>query len=379
LKYEKTIAVNTRFLLKGRLEGIGNFTYETLLILVREHPEVHFYFLFDRAYDPQFIFAPNITPVVLFPQARHPFLFIWWFEWSVANWLNKHRPDLFLSPDGFCSLRSPVKQLAVIHDISYEHYPQYVSRLQNMYYRHFIPRFARHATRIATVSEFSKNDIAAHYAVPEDKTDVVYNGIKEQFRQRFTRDEQQRAREKYAGGKPFFLYVGAIHPRKNVVRMLQAFELFKAQTASNLQFVLAGNLAWQNKEVHTFHQAMTYKADVRFTGRVEEESLPLLISSAFALLYVSLFEGFGVPPVEAMACGTPVITSTTSSMPEICGDGALFANPESAVDIAGKMIQLSDNPSLANELIEKGYQRAKLFTWKRSAGLLWQSITKAAG
>lgn len=379
LQYKKTIAVNARFLLAGKLEGIGNFTYETLLVIVREHPDIHFYFLFDRPFDPQFIFAPNITPVVLFPPARHPFLFVIWFEWCVARWLNRHKPDLFLSPDGFCSLRSEVRQLAVIHDISYEHYPQYVSRIQNLYYRYFIPRFAQHAARIATVSEFSKNDIVAHYEVPAAKIDVVYNGIKDSFRQSFSINQKEAICQQYAGGKPFFLYVGAIHPRKNVLKMLAAFEQFKEQTSAAHCFVLAGNLAWQNDEVHAFHQTMKHKADVKFIGRVEEAALPLLVSSAFAMLYVSLFEGFGVPPVEAMACGVPVITSTTSSMPEICGDAALYARPEDAAEIAACMLQLYSDTTLYDSLIEKGLERQKLYTWRRSADLLWQSISSVIG
>ncbi len=117
------IAVNTRLLLPDKMEGIGYFAYETLLRITRAHPDVEFHFLFDRPYDSSFIFSDNVKPVVLFPPARHPFLWYWWFEWSVAGYLKKNKFDLFLSPDGYCSLSSDTPTLAIQHDIAFEHYP----------------------------------------------------------------------------------------------------------------------------------------------------------------------------------------------------------------------------------------------------------------
>ncbi len=136
------IAVNTRLLLKGKLEGIGWFTYQTLERMVRDHPEHEFIFFFDRPYDPQFIFASNVTPVVVHPQARHPILFYIWFEWRIPHLLRKYKADLFLSPDSYMSLSTKVPTCLVIHDLAFEHYPEHFVLSHRLYWRHFSPLFA---------------------------------------------------------------------------------------------------------------------------------------------------------------------------------------------------------------------------------------------
>lgn len=372
---KRKIVVNTRFLIKDKLEGIGYFTLETLKHITTSHPEVDFIFLFDRPYTPEFIFSENIKPVVLFPPARHPFLWYWWFEFSVANYLEKIKPDLFLSPDGYCSLRAETPTVTVIHDLAFEHFPEHVPFLVRKYYQYFVPKFAKHATRIATVSEYSKQDISEKYNIEKSKIDVVYSAAKESFAPTEI-SIQKVIKEKYTQGKDYLLYVGAIHPRKNVGNMLLAFDQFKSQTNSNMKFLLAGALGWQNEEVQTIYENMKHKTDVLFTGRQPLDELTRVIGSAFAVLYVSLFEGFGVPPLEAMKCGVPVITSTTSSMPEICLDAALLVNPASVNQITEAITKLSSDDNLRTSLIEKGILPAQKFTWENTASLLWESCEK---
>jgi hypothetical protein len=171
------IVVNTRLLLKDKLDGIGWFTYQTLKRITKNNPEVHFVFLFDRPYDEEFIFSDNVTPLILSPQARHPFLYHAWFQFSVKSLLNKMKPDLFLSTDGFICLGTKCKQLSVIHDINFFHHKKDLKWLTGKYYNHYFPKFAAAATRIATVSEYSKNDIVKNYKTDPSKIDVVYNGI----------------------------------------------------------------------------------------------------------------------------------------------------------------------------------------------------------
>ena len=175
------IAVNTRLLLKDRLEGIGWVAYETLRRMVKDHPEVEFYFIFDRQPDPMFLFGDNVKPIVLFPQARHPFLFIWFFEFSVKKALKQIQPDLFFSPDGYLSLRSDVSQVAQFHDLNFEHFPKDMPKIHLWHYKTFFPKFARKAKRIVTVSEFSKQDIVDCYGIDPKKIDVAYNGVNEKF------------------------------------------------------------------------------------------------------------------------------------------------------------------------------------------------------
>jgi len=375
MKPKLRIAVNTRLLLRDKLEGIGYFAYETLLRITHDHPEVEFHFLFDRPYDESFIFSDNVKPVVLFPPARHPLLWYWWFEWSVASYLHRHKFDLFLSPDGYVSLRSDTPTLAIQHDIAFEHYPDFVPGLTSRYYKYYVPKFMAHAARIATVSEYSKADIVKQYGIAPDKIDVVYNAAKDIF-QPITKDEKTWIQNQYTQGKPYLIYVGSIHPRKNLKNMLLAFDEFKKATPSDLKFLVVGAFGWQNSELGKIIDSMHFKDEVIFLGRQPLDTLAKLIAGSFALLYLSIFEGFGVPPIEGMQCGVPVITSDTSSMPEICGDAALLVNPLDVKAISQAITQLWSNPSLYDSLINKGNEQAKKYSWDRSAELLWASCLR---
>ncbi|MDZ7848935.1 MAG: glycosyltransferase [Owenweeksia sp.] len=224
------IAVNTRLLLPHKLEGIGWFTYEIFKRLTRQHPEVEWLFIFDRPQHRDFIFADNVTPVVAGPPARHPLLWYLWFEWSLPRVFHKHRPDLFISPDGYLSLRSKVKSLTVIHDINFEHHPGYIPALTGKYLRHFFPRFAHRAQRIATVSQFSRQDISETYGVNSQKIDLVYNGCGDFFTP-LSPDQVKLVRAEITGGKPYFLFIGALNPRKNITGMLHAFARYRKKVA----------------------------------------------------------------------------------------------------------------------------------------------------
>ena len=170
------IGVNTRLLLSGKMDGIGWFANETLKRLVLNHPEHDFYFFFDRKYDPCFVFGPNVHPVVLCPQARHPVLWYLFFQISIKRALKRYNIDLFLSPDGYLPLGTDVPTLTVIHDINFEHSKDFLKPSHQRYMTYFFPQFARYSTRIATVSEFSKQDISTVYNIQPEKIDVVYDG-----------------------------------------------------------------------------------------------------------------------------------------------------------------------------------------------------------
>lgn len=366
------IAVNTRFLIPNRLEGIGRFTYEVVKRIVQAHPKHTFYFLFDRSYSEEFVMAANVYPVVVFPPARHPFLWYWWFEWSVANALKKIQPDIFISPDGFLSLNADTPTLLVIHDLAFEHYPQFVSPLVAWYYRYFTPRYCRKARRIITVSEASKRDIITFYGISPHRITVAYNGVSEIFRP-LSISEMTSIRYHYTGGNNYFVYAGSLHPRKNIVNMLRAFEVFKDQTASDYKLVLAGARGWMLKDMDETLADMRYRNEIVFTGHVGGEVLAKIVGSAFALLYVSFFEGFGLPVAEAMRCGVPVITSNLSSMPEVAGNAALLVDPSDHHAIAQAMMQLYHDDQLRNSLIKKGMEHSATFSWDKTAALLWQA------
>ena len=369
------IAVNTRLLLKGKLEGIGWVAYETLRRMVLDHPEVEFYFLFDREPDPMFIFADNVKPVLLFPQARHPFLFIWYFELSVPRALRVIEPDLFFSPDGYLSLRSNVPQVAQFHDLNFEHFPNDMPKIHLWHYKKYFPKFAQKATRIVTVSEFSKQDIIDCYHLAPEKIDVAYNGVNERFAP-IPETEQTNVRARYTGGAPYFMFVGSLHPRKNLARLFTAFDLFKKKTPSEVKLLIVGEKRWWSDNIEQAYSAMTYKDDVVFAGRLSAEDLHLVTASALASVYVSYFEGFGIPILEAFKCDTPVITSNVTSMPEVAGDAALLVDPFSEASIADGMTKMLD-PNLRQTLVEKGRRRAMDFSWDQAATAIWDSLMKS--
>jgi len=370
------IAVNTRFLLKNRLEGIGWFTYETLKRITLQHPEHEFFFLFDRNFDPEFIFSNNITPVVLSPQSRHPVLWYIWFEFSVRRFIENNRIDLFLSTDGYLSLKSNVKQLGVIHDINFHHFPQTLPPVARLYYNYYFPRFAKKATRLATVSKYSKDDICKNYNIDDSKIDVVYNGANELYTP-LSKNEIDETRINFSNGTPYFVFVGAFNPRKNICRLLQAFDKFKEQVNSDLKLVLVGEKMYGTSEMIGILNKMKFKDEVVFTGRLQVEQLRKVVGASFAMTYVSYYEGFGIPLLEAMKCDIPILASNCTSIPEVAGKAAYYIDPFDVDSIVAGMVRIYSDTELRNNLIQNSRIQRDNFSWDKTAQLLYESVLKA--
>lgn len=370
------IAVNTRLLLKGKLEGIGWFTLETLKRMTIDHPEHKFIFIFDRPFSSDFIFAENITPVVIGPPTRHPVLWFLWFEFQIPRILKKYKANLFLSPDGYLSLRTKVPQLSVIHDINFVHRPEDLPWLKAKYYNFFFPKFARIANRISTVSFYSKEDITRSFKVDYDKIDVVYDGINQIFTPT-SKEEQKITREKFSKGSEYFLFVGALHPRKNICGLLRAFDAFKSVVQNSIKLVIVGGEMHKTGDIFETYENMRYKNDVVFTGRISTIQLHDIFGAAKCLTFVPFFEGFGIPIVEAMSAGVPVICSNTTSIPEVGGSAVLYADPCKIEQITEAMLKLENDAGLRKELIAKGFVQKDKFSWDETARLLWMSVERA--
>lgn len=370
------IAVNTRLLLKGKLEGIGWFSEESLRRIVLQHPEHQFYFLFDRPYDESFVYAPNVTPIVCYPPARHPYLWYLFFEFGIPYQLRKIQPDVFLSTDGWIPLHlKDIKVLDVIHDLNFEHHPDFIKPVVLRYYRRFFHRFAQNSDRIATVSEYTRQDIHQLYDVSEEKIDVVYNGCNECFHP-LSEEEQVAVKNEFTDGKDYFLFVGLIHKRKNLANIFRAFDDFKTKKSSDAKLVVVGDKKWWQGEIEEAYNAMRFQKDVIMLGRQPIEVLARLYASARALVYVSFFEGFGIPIVEAFNSETAVITSNVTSMPEVAGDAAVLVDPYSVPQISYAMESLWTDDELRSNLIARGRNRKDLFSWQQTADRLWQCIEK---
>ena len=368
------IAVNTRLLLKGKMDGIGWFTAETARRIVTRHPEHQFFFFFDRKPDQEFLFGPNVTPVVLCPQARHPVLWYLFFEWVTPWALRKYKIDLYLTTDGMMPLHPRVPTLSVIHDLNFEHAAGNLKASHQHYMKHYFRRFAQNATRIATVSTYSKNDIAQTYGINPAKIDVVFDGAHSNYRPH-SDVEKAAVRDKFTHGHPYIIFISTILKRKNLANLLKAFDLVKQQGDNKLKLVVVGSRVWWQDELAEAYDNMLHKDDVIMPGRVEPDELSALLSASEMLVYPSYFEGFGIPILEAMYAETAVVASNTTSMPEVGGDAVLHVNPSDPSDIA-HAISILQNNSIREELIQKGRVQRQKFSWEKTANLLWDSMMK---
>lgn len=370
-----TIAINCWILRNKKLDGIGYFTVNAIANLIKDHPDVHFQILCDKKFTEDYFDFPNVTKHKIFPALRHPLLYIFYMEVVLPLFLRKHKPDVMLSADGYLSLLSGCKQIPIIYDINFEHNPRDIKLKNRIYFKFFFKRFARKAKRIATISEYSKKDIAGYYKIDPAHIDNVSCGINSNFSP-LEKQEIIEVRNKWSNGKPYFFFVGSMHPRKNIKRLIDAFSLFKKETGAEFKLILAGSILWSKTEIEDSYTNSPYKGDIIFTGRLSDEDLQKMLGAAYALSFVPIFEGFGLPIVEAFQSGVPVLCSNVTSMPEVAGDAAIMVDPFQVKDIAAAMGKLAADNELRTQLIAKGHIQKKLFSWERTAGLLWECISK---
>ena len=361
------IAINTRLLIPGKLEGIGRFTYETIQRLAHQFPEHEFHLISDRKKDSHWQFGKNVFQHRVFPPARRPWLFDWWFDYSVPFKLKRIKADIFISPDAHASRRCPVPQLTVIHDINFVHFPEFMPKQYADYWNSRTKDFILKSTRIATVSEFSRRDISKTFNLLEENIDVLCNGIDQTF---VPADEHKKQviRERFSNGKNYFLFVGALHPRKNVHRVIEAYNK-AVNEGVNAVLLVAGNKFWNYPELDSAIAKVENRTDIRFLGHVHTADLPLLMAGAEGLIFPSLYEGFGIPLIEAEACNVPVVASAGSVLEEVSNGSAFFVNPEDISEIAESIVKIdrgNRNPVL----------KSHNYTWDNAAELMWESIQK---
>ena len=370
------IAVNTRLLIKNKLDGIGWFTFEIFSRLVKNHPEHEFYFIFDRKYNNEFLFADNVKPIIISPPTRHPFLWYLWFEHRLPKILKNIKADIFISPDGFLSLKSKIKSISVIHDINFVHFPKDLPFWSSIFYNYYFPKYAKKAKHIITVSNFSKNDIINTYKINSDKISIVYNGAKDVYKP-IKKEDINKIKKSYTNGNDYFIFIGSLHPRKNIANTLKAFDLFCSNNNNNnFNLLIVGSNFFKTNDIKNAFENMKYKTNVKFLGRLEPKKINFLIAGSTALLLVSKFEGFGIPVIEAMNCDIPSIVSNVSSLPEVAKNTAIYANPYSTISISEAMLQMVNDNNLRDRLIENLKIVRKEYSWDKSALEFWNIIEK---
>ncbi len=370
------IAVNTRMLLENRMEGVARFNYEILKRIVKNNPQDEFYFLFDRKYSDKFIFGSNVKPIVLFPPTRHATIMPYWLEIKVKNTLKRINPDVFFSGDTYLSLGSPTPSIIVSHDLGFFHFPEHLRYFDRKYYNHYFKKFHKKADKIIAVSEYTKTDIVKNYGINPEKIEVVYNAANHHFHP-IKEEEKEKIKEEISDKNPYFVYLGSIHPRKNLINLIKGFNLFKSKTNNNYNLMIIGRPAFKTEEFYQTIEESPYKDHIKVMQK-SRAALPQYIGSAEAMFYVSTFEGFGIPILEGFEAGIPVVTSNTTSMPEVAKDAALLVDPYSPEDIANAMKQIYSDKDLCKSLIEKGNERLQYFSWDKSAEKTYKIIKEVA-
>ena len=356
------IALNGRLLVPGKLEGIGRFTLTIFRGLVLRRPNDQFLLVVDRPCDEMFELGPNVEVRRIRIPARRPWLIRWWFSDPLRRVLEAWKADAFVSTEGPVATTMPTDfpQMTVIHDLNFEHRPADLPQKWSSFYREMFPRYARLVKVLGTVSEFSKMDLASSYGLQASNIRVFPNAADESFVP-VSDATKVNVQAELAASHPYFIYVGSFHPRKNVEGVLKAFEHYVEQ-GGQWHLVMVGEAMWSEGAIsgEGFDR-------VHLTGRLNDTKLVEAVSSASGMVFVPWFEGFGVPVIEAMSCGVPVIASNVTSLPEVCG-GAAFAlvGPGDTMAIAHAMLRLEQDEAAAQEASGTGLARAGTYSWTQT-------------
>jgi len=366
------IGVNARLILSHKMEGISRYIFETTNRMAVKHPNNTFYLFFDRNIQLELNFSANVHKIVIPLHARHPILWHIWFEYLLPYYLKKYKIDVFYSGDTYMSLSTKTPTLLVSHDLAYLHYPDHIPKFALAHYRYFFPKYHQKSHHIIAVSLATKLDIQQNYNIPSSKITVAYNAVSDLNIDINTLSKEHIMKE-YAENCPYFCYLGSLHPRKNIINLMEAFTLFKSQYETNHKLLLLGRMAWKSEKIKAL---LDKNKDIIHVGMVDDATKNKILFASSALVYISLFEGFGIPLIESMALGVPVITSNVSSMPEVAKDAALIVDPNNINEIAESMFEIIQNHNLRDSLIQKGKLRANDFNWDNSAEIIYKKLVE---
>lgn len=368
-----TIAIDIRSLSGGAYTGVGEYTRNLLKHMIPVAPNIQFKLFFNaHSQHPDLSFldgAQNIQPYFF----RYPNKY---FS-TTTRFFNRPKLDtlvrgcdVFFSPHFISApVSAGCKKIVTFHDLSFRRYPEFFDARRKLWHFSNNPKKqAQEADRIIAVSESTAWDLTDIYGVDSNRVRVVYSGISEEFSKEHTREELWHVRAKYNLPDRFILSLSTIEPRKNVLGTVQAFEIFKeALRDSDAKLVIAGRPGWLYKETFKAIAKSKWRDDIQYIDFVEDEDKPALYKLAELFVYPSIYEGFGFPALEAMAAGTPVITSACSSLPEVVEDAALLVDPFNVSDIAWMMEEVIKDKDLASFLREKGLAQAQKFSWQKCA------------
>ncbi len=372
------IGIDIRMLARGARTGIEEYAINLLsnMLILDNNVE---YKLFYNGYkktelDYNFLKLPNVKLLQFnVPNRIFDFSSRFFNYPKIDKLIGK--VDVFFSPHIFLSSTSKdCRTVVTFHDLSFEKYPEFYSAGKNYWHFSMNPqKQAQKANRIIAVSKSTKDDLVKLYGINPDKIKVIYSGISRASETENHGSEIEKIKARYSLPEKYILYLGTLEPRKNIVGLIKAYELLKNKfRIHNSGFiipklVIAGSKGWLYEDIFKAAKNSSAKNDIIFTGFIEDKDKPILYKLSELFVYPSFYEGFGFPPLEAMAYGTPVITSNFSSLPEAVEDAAIMVNPYNLDELLKAMEIILSNDSLKKHLVKKGYEQIKKFSWQKCA------------
>ena len=346
----------------ARRTGTENYSLHLIRALLALDAGHEFQLYFNQPPRPDLFPADVEQRVLPFPRL--------WTHLRLSWEMLSQAPDVLLVPSHVLPLVHPRRSVVTVHDLGYQYYPETHTLGQNLYLRWSTRFNARAAARVVVDSEATRQDLVRYYGTPEEKIVVVYPGRDESLAPVSDPAALAAVRERYKLAGPYLLYVGTLHPRKNLVRLVQAFAALLGSAVAlpaNLLLVLAGQKGWLYDDILAQVRKLGLTERVILTGYVPDADLPALLSGAQAFVFPSLYEGFGLPVLEAMACGTPVICSNASSLPEVAGEAALTVDPLATEALVEALVRVLTDAALRHSLVEQGFRQMRRFSWSRCA------------
>jgi glycosyltransferase involved in cell wall biosynthesis len=362
----RRIGINAHLLAQEeshRRAGISRYIHNLLLHLYRTDPESDYT-----------VFLNNRCTLTLPYRQRHsrlptrnPWWRIFWEQCVQPLEVRTAGIQLLHSPVNVQPLFLPCGSVVTVMDLSFMVFPETLRTPQRFYQRVFTRWSAQRANHLIAISNRTARDLNQFFAVPADRVSVVFPGVDTAHRPIKDEAKINHFRQRHSLPERFILFIGTLEPRKNLLTLLEAYAEFRRQTHTGHKLVLGGAPGWFYQPVLAAVEDLGLGTDVMFPGFIPDDELPLWYNAADVFVYPSLYEGFGLPPLEAMACGTPVIVSSASSLPEVVGDAALLASPHKPEEWAMALSSLCNDAGLRNALATRGPQRAQQFSWKRTA------------
>ncbi len=347
--------------------GVG-FYVLNLLKALAEIDRENEYYIFSKKEDQLLVDFDTNSFNIIPCSTSNRLLRLGWEQILLPRHISRHKLKVFHSPHYTVPLKSKIPVVTTIHDMTFFTHPDVHEKSKVIFFQQMIPLATRRADAVIAVSENTKKDAMKFLDLPENKIHVVYEGVDTRLYKPLKQDRQSSLiKERYGLRKDFILFVGTLEPRKNIDGVIRAFWQVTKETEGQYNLVVTGTKGWNYQSIFALVQELNLQENVQFTGYVPEEDLPHLFNAATVFVYPSFYEGFGIPPLEAMACGTPVVASNVSSLPEVVGDGGLLVDPYKVDEIAESILRILTHEDLRGELARKGRERAQLFTWQGAA------------